>query len=429
MPDIDTTMIIELLNLFLTFFYGVVFTVLFLDALHSRRNRFILILYSVLSVSVQLAVFFLCSPKLVYQLYPLIVHLPLVLVLILGCRCKTFPTFISLFMSYFLTIPRYFLATILMMCFPKLVTSISTGRVIVTIPLAVLIYCFINEPIRSALKRPYRDLRAFAFLLLITYFFPYLISEYTDWINQYPTLIMDFITILLFLFVTYFLSLYFYTFDKNIELLQRSQLLSVSAHALNKQMETFRTMQEEARILRHDERHFASLIEGYARDGNLDAILGQTASLTAKIDEITPTAYCQNEAVNLILCSYLAPFTADQIPVNTHINLPRELFVAEIDFCIILANALENAYHAVTGIEDRPFLDIKINSTAEQLFLKVDNRCRSNISFQNDMPVAADKEHGIGTRSIVYIAKKYGGIYSFAENEGVFTLQVILHKV
>lgn len=420
-------MIIELCNMILTFLYGAFFTIIYLDLQCSRKNRAFIILYCALSLSAQLAVFFTFSADAVYSFYPLLVHIPLLLVLIFGCRCKPLPAAASLFMSYFLTIPRYFLGSVLMLCFPGYITTISLGRVIATIPLAVIFYFFSVRPIRAALKRPYRDIRIFAVPLFITYAFPYAINTYTDLIDRYPTLVIDAAVIVFFAFIINFLYLYFCTYDRNIELSQRTQLLSVSAHALEKQIDSLRQSQEDTRILRHDERHFASLIEGYAREGNTDAILRYVSSINERLDEVTPLIYCKNEAVNLILSSYLAPFSNDHLPVGTSIKLTDENFIADIDLCIILANALENAYHAVSGISD-PFLRIKLSNTTDQFFIKIDNKCLSGITFQDGMPVSTISGHGYGTRSIVAIVKKYNGIYSFEETDGVFTFQAVLHR-
>lgn len=60
------------------------------------------------------------------------------------------------------------------------------------------------------------------------------------------------------------------------------------------------------------------------------------------------------------------------------------------------------------------------------LFLQVVNDCKAPIKFQNGIPVSDMEGHGIGVRSICAIVQRYGGVFSFAEKDGKFTLRLSL---
>jgi sensor histidine kinase regulating citrate/malate metabolism len=48
------------------------------------------------------------------------------------------------------------------------------------------------------------------------------------------------------------------------------------------------------------------------------------------------------------------------------------------------------------------------------------------VEFADDLPVSTKENHGLGTKSIAAIAQKYGGVYSFTAEDGVFTTSIIL---
>ena len=59
-------------------------------------------------------------------------------------------------------------------------------------------------------------------------------------------------------------------------------------------------------------------------------------------------------------------------------------------------------------------------------FLQVVNDCKAPIKFQNGIPVSDMEGHGIGVQSICAIVQRYGGVFSFAEKDGKFTLRLSL---
>ncbi len=60
--------------------------------------------------------------------------------------------------------------------------------------------------------------------------------------------------------------------------------------------------------------------------------------------------YCRNYTVNLILSAYIVKAKNEGIAVETHIDLPENTAVADMDLCVIFANALENAVNACKRI-------------------------------------------------------------------------------
>lgn len=46
--------------------------------------------------------------------------------------------------------------------------------------------------------------------------------------------------------------------------------------------------------------------------------------------------------------------------------------------------------------------------------------------FDRGHPIAKEKEHGIGIKSMVYIVEKYQGVYQFTVKDGIFIFQAAM---
>lgn len=133
--------------------------------------------------------------------------------------------------------------------------------------------------------------------------------------------------------------------------------------------------------------------------------------------------------MNLILSSFAGRARKKEIKIKIQCAIPADLTVSESDLCVLLSNALENALHACVPLaaEGRSCeIDVNFYERNKHLFLQVVNDCKAPIKFQNGIPVSDMEGHGIGVQSICAIVQRYGGVFSFAEKDGKFTLRLSL---
>lgn len=415
--------------LVVTFFYGSIFTLLFLDIdLKERKNGIFFALFSLLCVGLQLSIGTFYSIELVIQFYPLLIHLPLLLICILLYRKSVIISLASVLLCYFLTSPRYVLATILVKMFPALPVPEAMGRILASLPLFIAIYKWVVPSVKQSFKREKKDIMYFFIPLTTVYIFSYLLYVYTDLLSTEPFLMVETILTLFFCIIVYFIHLYFVAFDNTLQLENRNHILDLSAEAMQKQLATLKSSSEETRILRHDIRHFSFLIKQYASEGNLDKIKELATDIEQKNDDLRIEHYCQNQSVNLILSAYLTPLRHIDIPYHLDIHFPREVFVSEMDLCTILGNALDNAVSSVLACPDFSTLSLEINCDTKRLFFKLENTCQQMVTFSEGLPLSTKPGHGYGSKSIAYLTEKYHGICSFSLKNHIFTTQVILHE-
>ncbi len=103
--------------------------------------------------------------------------------------------------------------------------------------------------------------------------------------------------------------------------------------------------------------------------------------------------------MNLILSSFAGRARKKEIEIKIQCAIPADLTVSESDLCVLLSNALENALHACVPL------------AAEG------RSCEIDVNFY---------ERNKGVQSICAIVQRYGGVFSFAERDGKFTLRLSL---
>ncbi len=206
-------------------------------------------------------------------------------------------------------------------------------------------------------------------------------------------------------------------------------LLETQVNAARLRLEALKESHEKTFIYRHDMRHHLNLINAYLADNNEPAARAYITEVGNAIQGAAIEEYCSNYAVNLILSSYIAKAKQEQIAVETRIDLPENNAVSDMDLCVILANAIENAVNACSHIADarKRFLKISCISKNGKLVWQVVNSYAGAVHFDiGNRPIAADQNHGVGIKSITAVAQKYGGLCSFTADQGVFRTNIIL---
>lgn len=162
------------------------------------------------------------------------------------------------------------------------------------------------------------------------------------------------------------------------------------------------------------------------------------------------TRYCANEAVNLILSSYIAK--ADKYNITTQVSVTAANLAdyKPTDLCSLFANALENAINACklvqtaktsinnsySSISDTAsdygevnsnrIITVKVFDKNNKLCINITNTYAVEPIFVNNTPVSDKAGHGIGIRSIISVIEKYNGVYDFFTEDGVFYFQACI---
>ena len=417
------------ISLIITYLYGSVFTLLFLDIdLQEPSSVRSFGVFSLINISIQLAFGYFSSPRLVVLVYPLVVHLPLLLLCIFYYKRNFLISLSSIMMCYFLTAPRYILAELIIFAFPQLPCAAHFGKIISSLILAFPIYKWVCPILKRGFQRSDNDILHFFVPLTLVYSFSYLLYVYTDLLNTNGTLMVEIIFTLFFLIILYYIKKYFISIDDIIEKENRNHILELSYGAVKKQLDVLTESNEQTRILRHDIRHYATMIEQYAQLGEYEKIISISKEINGQNQAVTVQNYCSNQSVNLLLSNYVAQFSSLNVAFSPQLIVPKEIFVQDLDLCVLLGNALDNALKSILKCREKRFLELILHCNENKLFMELKNSCETAVAFQNDLPLSTKQGHGYGSKSIRYIAEKYHGICSFELSENIFTTKVILHN-
>ena len=105
----------------------------------------------------------------------------------------------------------------------------------------------------------------------------------------------------------------------------------------------------------------------------------------------------------------------------------------DVDIYSLFGNAIDNAIECLKKESDPARRYVSMNAVTRKDFLCIhlENGCSSSPAFKNGLPQTTKKDtayHGFGTKSIRYVAEKYGGNALFRAQEGTFCLDVMIPR-
>ena len=108
-------------------------------------------------------------------------------------------------------------------------------------------------------------------------------------------------------------------------------------------------------------------------------------------------------------------------------------FMDPTDIYTLFGNALDNAIECVIAYEDveKRIISLNVRETAGVLRIRVENYCEEKVKIENGNVETKKKDkenHGIGLKSIRYIAKKYGGTTYVDWDLNTFSLDIFITR-
>ena len=106
-------------------------------------------------------------------------------------------------------------------------------------------------------------------------------------------------------------------------------------------------------------------------------------------------------------------------------------FINTIDLYALLGNALDNAMEAVEKFQEieKRQIDVMIYRQQNFLVMNIINPIPESLVFNEELPVTTKQDkkmHGFGLRSMQYIVKKYDGFLNISEEDGCFSLKILM---
>lgn len=212
---------------------------------------------------------------------------------------------------------------------------------------------------------------------------------------------------------------------------RRARENNLQLEALRQDYKLLQKKLELGRSYRHDTRHHILALSALLQQGDNSGAQRYVADWQGQLTQVEVRTWCRSAAVNAVLSSYLAQAEKAGCATDVEVSLPEEFPVEELDLCVVLANALENAIQACQSAPEGAPRQIKLRLALigdRKLAIQVKNSCSRAVEFDSaGFPVTEHREgHGQGLKSIAAVAEKYHGIFRCDYSDGVFTLRVVL---
>ncbi|MGI5997694.1 MAG: sensor histidine kinase [Lutispora sp.] len=416
--------VIGLIRFGFSLIFGVMVSVLLAGIESTRKNMFIISFLCAFFLFIQFISWWTLGLDLTAKLYPLIIHLPMIVILSIYYKCPWHISAISVLTAYLCCqVPRWigFLAG------AALGSKIADHAFYVG---AVFLAYFILEKyvvgsIRQLMVKSPKSCLLLGGVPLFYYIFDYVTTIYTDVLYNGAEWAVQFMPSTISVFYFVFVILYYIETQKQADFQRERDMLNTQFRQAQIELESLHKVHQNAAAYRHDMRHHLALLQGLASKGLTNEIKEYLQTAKSDMDSITPIRYCENETVNLIISSFASKAKQSEIILTVDVKLPDLLPFSDTELCSLLSNALENAIHACKNIEykNKRYIKLRMYSKNNKLCIDIRNSYQTQPIFHQGLPVSKEQGHGYGTKSMAHIVEKHGGVYQFSFKDGLFVFQ------
>lgn len=419
--------VVGLIRFGFSLLFGVAVSLLFAGIGRSRRNNIVIICACVTLLLAQFLCWLFFGIEKTSKLYPLIIHVPMLLLFTLYFKRPWLTSFASVLSAYLCCqAPRWVGLLV------GAAVNSSLGEHIFYIVAVALAYYFLKRYVAGSVQKLMENSVKSRMLLgavpFFYYIFDYYTTIYTDILYTGTKWAVQFMPSTISVFYFVFVIIYYAETQKQASAQRERDMLATQLQVAKTEFSTLRELQECTALYRHDMRHHISFLKGLAAEGNTEKIKEYLNAAERDMDDITPVRFCENETVNLILSSFAVKAKQAGVSMTIDAKLPAEVPVSDTELCSLLSNGLENAITAAANCPSSPYREIlvKIKVHKGKLLISIDNPYMGEVKMKDGHPQSSREGHGFGTRSIAAIADNYGGLAIFGTENGIFTLKVML---
>ena len=420
----------SLLNNVAVSVFGSVLAASFCDALNRRKNRIIFWICIALIPIVQGIIYYTWDVDFLQQIYPLLVHVPLIL-LLWGLTGKLLWPFFSVMGAYLCCQLRRWMALLVVEILGGGAMMLDVVELLITLPLLFALLYFMTPAVRYLSGYSRKMQCQFGMIPVLYYVLDYFTKVYTDLLSSGTPVVVEFMPFICCVAYLFFLLYNFTNGQEENRMKKIQKSLDMQVAQSMREITALRESQNLARRYRHDLRHHLQYLYACLENRQIEKAKDYISDICDELEQQKVVRYCENEAANLILSSFAGRTEAEEIVMKVEGGIKAQLKISDTDLCVLLSNALENAIHACEKVRKEgkeAKIEVQIYEKQEQVFLQVKNSYNGEAVFENGVPVSKEKGHGIGVQSICAIVERYDGVYTFSAEKEYFILRLSLSE-
>lgn len=278
--------------------------------------------------------------------------------------------------------------------------------------LAFAVLCY--RAIRKCCTCDETACRKYIFMIVMPVLLIFLASEYinenvygntvtiekdglTAGVNPYQMLLMQALGIISLFCIMFFYKKLAESFRQDKEV----ALLELQAHSLAQYVAEAKLRYEKTKSFRHDIKNHITVVEELLQNKEIEAALQYVDGMEKLTADLSFPVSTNHPVLDILLGNKLGIAEENQIEVQCSLAVPYPCGISDIDFCIILGNALDNAISACNRIGGgkQKYIHITGKAQGDFLLMEIENSysgrrmIRSGTGLAN-IRAAVEKYHG-----------------------------------
>lgn len=419
------TQILFFINAGALVLFGVYLTVAFTGIQFTRKNFFLCLGFCATSGLLQLLAYIFTSPSYVWKIYPVIAHIPLLLLLVFVFHQRLVTAAVSICTAYLCCQPAKWFGVLAATLTQSTVVEYIVRIILLCITFSVT-YIFLSRHISEIYNKDTRSVCIFGITPVIYYLFDYIVVIYTNFWTTYASITAEFLAFFLCIIFLVFCVVYYKEYEQKANAQQQELIISLIIDEQKKELETIKRNEQEIRILRHDMRLLLLTLSMAVENDDKETAKKMIASYISGIDATTIKKYCQNTTINYVISAFARKCEELQIELLCQINI-SELACDETILSSIISNALDNAVHAQEQLPlSQRKIELMLKNMNGKLLFSTKNTFKTKPVLVNGIPKTNHTGHGYGSQSIAYLTERLGGICQFTIDGNYFIVRVII---
>jgi two-component system, LytTR family, sensor histidine kinase AgrC len=189
---------------------------------------------------------------------------------------------------------------------------------------------------------------------------------------------------------------------------------------------------EEMKRFRHDIKNHIRCLQSLIESDKIKELQEYIKKMDVSVNASIYKYNVGNDLVNCIIANIEQDFKNSGISLQVTGALPENIPVDQMDMCILISNALTNAFEAAQKVNGSLEKVIKFNvkTLNELIYIEITNPVISKIEIKDNMieTTKTDKMfHGYGIANIKECLKKYNGYLEYQCSEEEMLTKILLY--
>lgn len=198
---------------------------------------------------------------------------------------------------------------------------------------------------------------------------------------------------------------------------------------LEENYKSLQTIYEHNAKTYHDMNNHLNVLYQLLDKGDLNSAKEYLREIGKPITKLAQTIWTGEDVIDVIINSKIEKMRSKGIEMEINVEFPRNTNISSYDMCTILANLLDNAIEATEKLDKKDKITLVMRRVNQFLIIKIINSCDKEKEKFVLYPKTSkeDKDlHGWGLPSVMDVVQKYNGTLECLNENGIFTVTVML---